>query len=71
MEGVPIIGIGGVMGWEDAAEFVLAGASAVELGTALFADPRSPVKVARGLERWVREQGKRGIGELVGAVELK
>ncbi len=68
--GVPIVGIGGVLTWEDAAELILAGASAVEMGTALFADPRSARGVARGLERWVREQGKGSIGELVGAVEL-
>lgn len=68
--GVPIIGIGGVMRWEDAAEFILAGASAVEMGTALFADPRSPLRVVEGLENWTRRQGKRTIGELVGAVEI-
>jgi dihydroorotate dehydrogenase (NAD+) catalytic subunit len=67
--GVPIVGIGGVTRWEDAAEFVLAGASAVEMGTALFADPKSPKKVVRGLEKWVREQGKASIKELVGGVE--
>ena len=49
--GVPIIGAGGVTHWDDAAEFILAGASAVEMGSALFADPRSPLRVARGLEK--------------------
>ncbi len=68
-EGVPIVGIGGVMTWEDAAEFILAGASAVQMGTALFADPRSPLKVVRGLERWALRQG-RPLEQLVGAVEL-
>lgn len=68
--GVPIIGIGGVLGWEDAAEFVLAGASAVEMGTGLFVDPRSPLKVIKGLERWVRSQGVGSMEALVGAVEL-
>lgn len=68
--GVPIIGLGGVMTWEHAAEFILAGATAVGLGTALFADPRAPLAVARGLERWVRHQGAASIGELVGKVEL-
>jgi dihydroorotate dehydrogenase (NAD+) catalytic subunit len=67
---VPIIGAGGVMTWEDAAEFVLAGASAVQMGTALFADPKSPVKAVRGLERWVREQRCSNISELVGAIRL-
>ncbi len=65
---VPIIGAGGVLTWEDAAEFILAGASAVQMGTGLFVDPRSPLKVARGLEKWVRSQGCSSISELVGAV---
>jgi dihydroorotate dehydrogenase (NAD+) catalytic subunit len=67
--GVPIIGIGGVMDWEDAAEFILAGATAVEVGAALFADPRAPLKIVRGLGQWVRDQRRRSIGELVGALE--
>ncbi|MCC6679138.1 MAG: dihydroorotate dehydrogenase [Phycisphaerales bacterium] len=66
----PLIGIGGVMRWEDAAEFILAGASAFEMGTALFADPRSPSRVTRGLTAWARRQGVRSISELVGAVSL-
>jgi dihydroorotate dehydrogenase (NAD+) catalytic subunit len=66
---VPIVGLGGVMTWEDAAEFVLAGASAVGMGTALFVDPRLPRAVCQGLERWVQRQGCRSIGELVGSVE--
>lgn len=65
----PIVGVGGVMRWEDAAEFVLAGASAVEMGTALFADPRSPLGVIKGLGRWVSRQGAANIAELVGALE--
>jgi dihydroorotate dehydrogenase (NAD+) catalytic subunit len=68
--GVPIVGIGGVMTWQDAAEFVLAGATAIEMGTALFADPRSPLKVVRGLDRWVRAQGRSSLSELIGAVNL-
>lgn len=69
-KGVPIIGAGGVMDWEDAAEFILAGATAVQMGTALFADPRSPLKVAKGLEKWVRKQGCASVMELVGAVRI-
>ncbi len=68
--GVPIVGAGGVSTWEDAAEFILAGASAVEMGTALFADPKSPRKVARGLEKWVARQGCSSISQLVGEVDL-
>lgn len=68
--GVPIIGAGGVTTWEDAAEFVLAGATAVQMGAALFADPRAPLAVVRGLEKWVRSQGCASIRELVGAVKI-
>ncbi len=67
--GVPIIGLGGVYDWRDAAELVLAGATAVGMGTALYADPRSPHRVVAGLERWVRDQGCNSISELVGAFE--
>ena len=68
--GVPIIGLGGVLGWDDAAEFILAGATAVGIGTGLFADPRLPVKIGRGLERWARAQG-RTLPELIGQVETE
>lgn len=67
--GTPIIGLGGVLRWEDAAEFILAGATAVGMGTALFADPRSPINVVKGLDRWVTRQGRANISELTGALE--
>ncbi|MDZ4831104.1 MAG: dihydroorotate dehydrogenase [Phycisphaerae bacterium] len=65
---VPIVGLGGVLAWEDAAEFILAGAACVGVGTGLFVDPRTPIAVVRGLDRWVERQGCRSIQELVGAV---
>ena len=68
--GTAIVGLGGVMNWEDAAEFVLAGASAVGIGTALFVDPRAAKKIAAGLSKWVESQGANNISELVGAVKL-
>lgn len=64
-----IIGLGGVTRWSDAAELILAGASAIGLATALFADPRLAVRVGRGLERWVGRQGVSGLSELTGAVQ--
>ncbi len=67
--GVPIIGLGGVLRWEDAAEFILVGASAVGVGTALFVDPRTPVALAKGLAQWVRAQGVTSITELIGAMD--
>ena len=68
--GAPIIGVGGVMNWTDAAEMILAGATAVGGGTASMADVRAPERIARGLGRWVAQQGAGGIGELTGAVRL-
>ncbi|MFG0329698.1 MAG: dihydroorotate dehydrogenase [Phycisphaerales bacterium] len=68
--GVPLIGLGGVMGWRDAAEFILAGASAVGVGTALFADPKVVKRINRGLDEWVKRQGAASIGDLVGRVEF-
>lgn len=64
----PIVGIGGVFRWEHAAEFVLAGATAVEVGTGLFADPRCPLKIVKGLERWTRDQGA-SVMDLVGKID--
>jgi len=69
--GTPIIGVGGVMTWRDGAEFILAGASAFEIGTALFADPRSPSRILKGLARWARSQGANSIADLIGAVETE
>ncbi len=48
----PIVGVGGVATGEDAIELLLAGASAVEVGTATLADPRAPIKVLDGIVRW-------------------
>jgi dihydroorotate dehydrogenase (NAD+) catalytic subunit len=67
--GTPIVGIGGVLVWQDAAEFIIAGASAVEIGTGLFVDPRSPLKVAKGLAAWARRQGVGRVQELTGRLE--
>lgn len=66
----PIVGIGGVLKWRHAAEFILAGASAVQVGTGLFADPSCPIGIAKGLASWVRRQGVANVGELVGRLRL-
>ncbi len=67
--GVPIVGMGGVQYWQDAAEFILAGASAVAIGTALFVDPATPNKISDGLDDWLKKQGAQKLGDLVGALE--
>ena len=64
---VPIIGVGGIASGADAVEMMMAGACAVQVGTATFADPRSPAKVLRELERWCASHGVNRIDELIGA----
>ncbi|HEX7361467.1 MAG TPA: dihydroorotate dehydrogenase [Bryobacteraceae bacterium] len=53
---IPVIGMGGIFTGEDAAEFLAAGATAVEVGTATFVDPRAPLRIAAGLERFLKRQ---------------
>ena len=65
---LPIIGMGGIVTAEDALEFILAGASAVAVGTANFINPRATVDVLEGLETFMTEQGVGAIGDLVGKV---
>ena len=66
---IPINGVGGVMTGEDAAEFILAGATCVSVGMANFVDPCASLKIARELEAWAESQGVKDINELVGAFE--
>ncbi len=68
--GVPIIGMGGIQTWQDAAEFILAGASALAVGTALFVDPNTPLKIIDGLSQYLKQQKCDSLAQLVGAVEL-
>ena len=65
----PIVGVGGVVTGEDAAELLLAGAHAVQVGTATFADPRAPLRVQHELAAWCRRQGVTDITELIGAAQ--
>jgi dihydroorotate dehydrogenase (NAD+) catalytic subunit len=65
---LPIIGMGGIMTAEDAVEFLLAGASAVAVGTANFVNPRATLDVLEGLERFCRSERIRSVRELVGQV---
>lgn len=69
--GVPIIGMGGIQYWQDAAEFILAGATGLAVGTALFVDPATPLKIAEGLRGYLAEQGVGALSELVGQLEMK
>lgn len=66
---IPVIGLGGISTGEDAAEFLVAGASAVEVGTATFWDPGSPVRVAHELGWFLREEGVGNVAEIVGTLK--
>jgi len=66
---VPIIGIGGIMTATDALEFMLAGATAVQVGTASFLDPSAAETIARGMEEYLEQNGIADVKELIGALE--
>jgi dihydroorotate dehydrogenase (NAD+) catalytic subunit len=66
---IPVIGLGGIATGEDAAEFLIAGASAVQVGTATFWDPRSPVRIAEELGRFLRDQSIANAHDLVGTLK--
>src|SRR3954465_11017305 len=68
--GVPIIGMGGIQTWQDAAEFILAGATGLGIGTALFVDPATPNKIREGLKGGVARREVERLTDLVGALEL-
>jgi len=67
---VPVIGMGGIATAEDALEFLIAGATAVAVGTANFVDPATPVKLADGLARFAAQQGLTSIRELIGSLQF-
>lgn len=66
---IPIIGIGGISKWQDAVEMLMAGASALQIGTVLFNDPYAPVKINEGLNRFLDEKGMTSVTQLTGAVQ--
>jgi dihydroorotate dehydrogenase (NAD+) catalytic subunit len=66
---IPIIGMGGISTWEDAVEMMLAGSSAIQMGTAIFTDPYAPLKVIDGLEKYMDDNGIKSLSEIVGQVK--
>lgn len=67
---IPIIGMGGIFSGEDAVEFLLAGASAIAVGTAIFADPLAPVKVLNGISAYLERHGCKSVTEIIGQVRV-
>ncbi len=67
---IPVIGLGGIRSGEDAAEFLIAGASAVEVGTVNFWDPRAPGRIARELDEYLKREKLNNVKELVGTLQI-
>ena len=67
---IPVIGLGGIMNWKDAVEFLLAGATAIQIGTANFIDPAVTVKVAAGIDDYLNRHGYASVRDIIGALEV-
>jgi len=67
---IPVVGLGGIASGLDAAEFLIAGASAVEVGTANFWDPTSPVRIARELDEFLQQEGIDHVHKIIGTLKL-
>ena len=65
---IPVIGMGGISGWEDVVEFLLAGATAVSVGTANFSNPFAAIETAKGILAYMEQHQVRDVRELIGAV---
>jgi dihydroorotate dehydrogenase (NAD+) catalytic subunit len=68
---IPVIGMGGIMTTSDALEFILAGASGVQIGTASFIDPLTSIKILEGIEKYLTEKGFSDIHEIIGYINHK
>ena len=67
---IPVVGLGGIMNWRDAVEFLLAGATAIEIGTANFIDPAITVKVVQGIDDYLNRHGFSSVKDIIGALEV-
>lgn len=67
---IPIVGLGGIMNATDAIEFIMAGATAIEIGTANFIDPAVTVKVVNGINEWLDNHGVKDVNEIVGCLKV-
>ena len=66
---IPVVGLGGIMTAEDAIEFFMAGATAIEIGTANFIDPTATIKIRDGIDDWLDRHGCQSIQEIIGNIE--
>ena len=65
---IPVIGLGGIMNAEDAIEFMMAGATAIQIGTANFIDPSVTLRVKNGMAEWLERHGCKSVQEIIGVV---
>ena len=65
---IPVVGLGGIEKWQDAVEMMLAGATGIQVGTAMFYDPYAPVKIIDGLNAWLDRNGIADVNEIIGQV---
>lgn len=66
---IPIIGLGGIMNARDAIEFIMCGASAIEIGTANFVDPTVTIRVRDGINQWLDAHGVESVGDIIGVID--
>jgi len=66
---VPVIGMGGIMSLGDMLEFLFAGASAIQVGTGIFADPSIPIRLIDGLEAWMADNGVKSLTDIIGVAQ--
>ena len=66
---IPIIGMGGIEKWQDAIEMMMAGANAIQIGAAMFYNPKAPIEVIDGMNQWLEDNHISDINEIVGTVQ--
>ena len=66
---VPVVGCGGITTASDAIEFIMAGASAIQVGTANFTNPRAPLDILEGIEQFMQKEGIKDITDLIGVAQ--
>jgi dihydroorotate dehydrogenase (NAD+) catalytic subunit len=67
---IPVIGVGGILSGEDAIEFMITGASAVQVGTAHFRDPAACMEITDGIERYLEQHGIQDVKDLIGSIQI-
>lgn len=67
---IPVVGMGGIMDYKDALEFLMVGATAVQVGTASFINPTAPIEIIQGIENYLEAKGYKDINEFIGTLEI-